>query len=507
MAGLPDLVHAAHDGSAFTAGELRGAIELLMESGDTGRAELHGFLRRASPRDWIVIDASMRPRWYDVDRSARGPWWRRAWNALRSAEERPPDVLSVGLTTMQPDGRAREAAVRQLPAEPDPLAASFLALRTADWVQQVAVPARSILSERMASEPSLVIAAAGLLFALEGRQRRSGLDRIVLERAASDAEVRAALLASSDRTTRRRVLGEGAVRAACELPELTALARSEPDTVVAALAGKEVVARIAAADPSGARLELLLGGPAPVRCAVLDALGERSAGRAAAARHLFDRSPIVRAAAQRAFARTGGDAAEVYRTALRNSERVPVALTELAALGSADDHAAILAALHGAEVATRRAAVGAVHRIAPDRLCELLVPLLRDPSAGVVGMAVRRLRPRARDLDLGVLQDLASAPLAFHRRAAQRLLRRRAPMERLEADLLALADPDDSIRSEALSDVQAWLLHQAANAPRGDVRSRLRVSRLLGAVEQRLRSEEVAQLRFHAGLRPQDLQA
>jgi hypothetical protein len=150
----------------------------------------------------------------------------------------------------------------------------------------------------------------------------------------------------------------------------------------------------------------------------------------AAERHLFDRSPAVRAAAQRAYRRSDGDPAAAYRAALTRTEHLPIAVTELALVGSIDDHASIVNALHADEIATRCAAVSAVRWIAGERLADLITPLLWDPSARVTRAVERRLRAKARDLDSAMLQDLTTAPLGHNRRAAYGLMRRRSAPER-----------------------------------------------------------------------------
>jgi len=247
--------------------------------------------------------------------------------------------------------------------------------------------------------------------------------------------------------------------------------------------------------------------PALVRRAVLDALAARGESGEVAVFHLFDRSPAVRAAAQRLHRRTTGDPAVVYRAALARGERVPLALTELATTGDASDHGLLLDALRSADAATRRAAVGAVRWIAREELCERLAPLLWDASPSVSGAAVRQLRPAADELDGARLWELAAAPHLHHRHAAYRLLRWRSTTERIEADLVAAAEDDERVRQDALDDLRSWLRREAATAGRGDRATRLHLSRRLAAVEHRLSAEEAAQLRFHAGLRAEDLEA
>ena len=477
----------------------------MLKSRDSERSEIERFLRQGTPQDWITFDESMRTIWYGEDHGANQPWWRRVWRAMRAEQADATDLLAVGLASMDRDGRVREAAIRRLAADPDSLVGPFLALRTADWVDEVRSVAVTVLADRIANDSAVLIASAPLLFALSDRRRRSGIELTILERAAADKEVRAALLVAADSRTRRCVIAHQAVREAASLDELIGLVRTDPDTVVSSAAGVEAVSRTATVDDTGAVLDSLLAGPAPVRRAVLDTLANRSEGRASAERHLFDRSPGVRAAAQRAFRRSGGDPASVYRAAYERNEHVPTAVTEMALIGSSADHETVLRSLHADDASTRRAAVNACRWVASERLAELITPLLWDLSAGVTRAVVRRLRAKASDLDSAMLLELAAAPQSHNRRAAHRLMRARSALERLEADLIALADEDKHVRRNAGANLRSWLHRGAASASRGDLPTRQRLSQRLKAVEHLLRPDDVALIRFHAGLRPQDL--
>ena len=405
---------------------------------------------------------------------------------------------------MDRDGRVRESAVRQLGSESDPLAGPFLALRTTDWVAEVARVAVSVLRDRLPNEPALLIASAPLVFAVADRRRRSDIDQIVLEIAAANPDVRTAL-SKADAQTRRRLISHEPILVASTLDELVAIAISDPDIVVASAAGVAAVSRITEGRASGERLNQLLAGPALVRCAVLDALPAGEHTRDLAERRLFDRSPSVRGAAQQAHARCGGEPSTVYRAALAALEHVPIALLELAHVGSPEDHEDVLAALESPDPRARRAAVNAARWIAGDRLSDLIVPVLWDPSPGVTRAAVKRLRGIAKRLDRRALDDLVAAAGSHNRRAGYRLLRRRTAPDRVEADLLGLADEDDANRRDALGDLMSWLHRGAASAPRADLNARRRLSQLLDAVEEQLLPHDAERIRFHAALRASDL--
>jgi hypothetical protein len=504
MSAIAHLVADARGGGWMAEAALRNHVRTLLLSGDVGRAEITLFLRTASPQEWLTLDSSIRAQWYGQAPARPAGAFGRAWRAIQSLGEPRSDALSIGIASMDPDGRVRESAVRQLASEADPLVGPFLTLRTIDWVEEIARAAVSVLSERLPNEPSLLIASAPLVFALSDRRRRSGLEQIVLERAAVDHDVRMALL-KADRRTRRRLIGHEPVRAASTLDDLVGIAVSDPDIVVASAAGIAAVARIGDDEAATVVLERLLAGPALVRRDVLTSLPKNERALDVAERHLFDRSPAVRGAAQQASTRFGGNAATTYRAALTRSEHVPVAILELAYVGSLQDHEAVLGALQSPDPAVRRAGVNAAWWIAGEGLTDLLVPLLWDPSPGVTRAAEKRLRGIAKGLDSRLLADLVAAPGSHNRRAGYRLLRRRTAPERVEADLIGLADEDAANRRGAVGDLRSWLHRGAASAPRGDLATRRRLGHRLDIVEGQLLPHDVERIRFHAALRPSDL--
>lgn len=485
--------------------DLRHEVYRLLAAGHAGKADVERFLRSATPGQWVTFDEAMRTFWYGERPATKEHWWQRVLQAAGLQETQTRDVLGIGLASMDRDGHLREKAIGHLAKERDPFVGPFLALRTTDWVRQVSNLAVAALADRVREDRDVLLASAPVLFTLSDRWRTSGIENIVLERAAADPETLASLLALPDTRTRRRVIGDQSARAAMSVDQLVELARSDADTVVATTAGIDAVSRIAASDSAPDVFTGLMAGPALVRRAVLAALAERAQGVAMAERYLFDRSPGVRGAAQGVYRRAGQDPASVYRAALERSEHVPVAIVELAVIGSSADHEHVLGALQADDVATRRAAASAVKWVAGDRLRELLTPMLWDPSAGVTRTAVRRLLGKARALDGTMLLELAAAPRSHNRRAAYRLMRRRSAPERLEANLIALADDEEHVRRDAVADLRSWLHRGAASAPRANLQTRRHLSERLASVEGELRRDDIASIRFHAGLRPQDL--
>jgi hypothetical protein len=158
--------------------ELQHQVLRLLDTGDAGERVIEAELRAAGPREWIALDTAMRARQFEWEGPLRGSW-QQALGAVLLPGVRRPTLIASGVASMGPDGHARERAVRRLASEQDPLAGPFLALRTIDWVDQVARAATEILADRLRREPLLLVAAAPLLLGLADRQRRSELDQIV----------------------------------------------------------------------------------------------------------------------------------------------------------------------------------------------------------------------------------------------------------------------------------------------------------------------------------------
>ena len=306
---------------------LRNEVLRLATSDDEGRAVLIEFLRRATPRQWLVLDGSLRM----VPASVRSAT--RLEKILRSIRSREaagsPDVLSVGLSTMSADGYRRQRAIGQLETIADPLVGAFLALRTIDWVEPVASAARTGLIRRMRADPDIAESAAPLLVATAAR-KRGGPALAALETIVADnVALQRRLLRNTEASTRRWALAIALdVDASLKTPELVALAVGDPDTVVATRAGQAAVAR-ATRDGDQEILAMLMKGRAPVKAAVLDVLPADIASQGIARGSLFDRSPKVRAAATRLLQRGGADPYENYRPAAKAGDHRAIAVLEL----------------------------------------------------------------------------------------------------------------------------------------------------------------------------------
>lgn len=462
-----------------------------LASGDKhGRDDLLSFLQIATPQEWVGVDEAVRESGYATQRSL--------------LKDMGNDLLGVGLSTMDASGHRREAAVRRITDFEDPLVGAFLSLRTVDWVEPVAKLSRSALIERVRTDLETAAFAAPLVFALESRLRAATTVDALLDAIAADPRLQQRLLRSTDVRTRRRALELALAGGALASEELVSLALDDADTVVATSAGRAAVAQAREADDRDA-LTRLLGGRAVVRRAVLEALTPGAEAVELAESHLFDRSPLVRNAAQSVVRRAGGDPVTEYRRSIEAGVRVAISVFELGYVGGPGDMPTVVNALGSPDAAVRRAAVHAASRRAGPELPSRLIPLLDDASPGVVRAAERRLRPFVKSVDRSIIDVLLASTEPHVRRAAFRLLRRRSPHERLEANFLGLADPEERLRQDADTDLKSWLHQGAASAPRADLSTRLKLDHELTRVERSMDGKVVGMIRFHAGLRNEDL--
>ena len=488
--GLNERARRAATGGWLARMSFQEQLATLASGDERGRDDLLSFLRIATPQEWVGVDEAVRESGYAAQRSL--------------LKDMGNDLLGVGLATMDANGYRRESAVRRITDFEDPLVGAFLALRTVDWVEPVANFSRSALIERVRTDLETAAFAAPLVFALDSRVRAATTADALLDAVATDPHLQRRLLTSTDVRTRRRALEVALAGGALASEELVSLALDDADTVVATSAGGAAVARARGTGDRHA-LARLLSGRAVVRRAVLEALAPGAEAAELAESHLFDRSPLVRGAAQSIVRRAGGDPASDYRRSIEAGVRVAIAVFELGYVGGPGDMPTVVNALGSPDAAVRRAAVHAASRRAGPELASLLMPLLDDPSSGVVRAVERRLRPLVRSIDRAVIDRFMGSPQAHVRRAAFRLLRRRSPHERLEANFLGMADMEERLQRDAYMDLKSWLQRGAASWPRADLETRRRLDRALTSVEPRLDRHAVEEIRFHAGLRPQDL--
>jgi hypothetical protein len=460
---------------------------LLTRPDENTRQALLEFLQNASPRDWVLLDDAVR-----------------ATLAYGRQASAPPgqDLLSTGLRSMARDGRLRETAIGQLARRPEPLAGPFLALRTQDWVPEVAAAATRALLQANAETLAL---AAPVMIQLSRRTRAElPLKTFTQAVGQSESAIRL-LLGSRDGRARRLGLDLALESGMLTLPELASIARFDQDEQVAIASGLAALRAAAGSGDRGLMHELLRSG-AKVRRAVLDALPIDDWSVSVAQDCLFDRSPIVRSGAQGLLLRANLNPAQIYRTTSAQPERRATCLLELGYLGGVGDRDLIAAGLRDPAPAVRRSAVLSLGRLVRADAVGEMTELLSDSVPGVVRASQRALRPFASAIDPQTLWQLTRDDQSYVRGAAYRLLRARTLVDRIESDLVAARDAEAALSDEARGDLRGWLQRKASSTPRPDGVARTRLATQLEASAGRLDRSVVEQLRFHLGLRPADLQ-
>lgn len=482
----------------------------LARGSDAERDELERHLLGLEPRGWLRLDDGVR----SSTRRDRQP---AATSGLPTLEGEP--LLELALRTMSASGHVREAAIRSLAVQSAPLLAPFLALRTIDWVPEVAGLARAELGRRVELDDAAAALALPVVLALAGRARAGGMaDQLTGCVTADRPGLLELLLASPDRATRQRTLREALGRGLLTLDRLTQLAIGDRDTRVAVDAG---VAAVGLAVASGDRhaVTRLLAGRAPVRRAVLDASPIDAQGIELAEGLLFDRSPLVRAGARSLLERAGVDVLARYRGALAEEGRRATAISELGrdrapyhgSRARPTDHAIADAGLvrpflTDANPGVRAAAVRSLHALAWDGSVEDLLPLLDDPAPSVVRVTAESLRPHPTQVDLRFLIGLSGPDRPIHVRfAAIKLIRHRSTVARLLVDLRSVRDADGPVKAGAIDDLRAWLARDAASQRRPSLADRRQLAEELEASRASLPRGWDAQIAFHLGLRTVDL--
>ncbi|MGK5553066.1 hypothetical protein ACSNOI_15750 [Actinomadura kijaniata] len=426
---LDVLIHDLDRGRSVDPWELVGRLVDAVGDVEAGEAALRA-LSRVRPGVWTRIDDEVRRHSFHA-RTGDG------WRAVVAAARRGADPLAVLLAACSHDGREREAALSAPAMRLAPLL-PVLMIRATDWAAPVRRRARAVL-EQVAPAPDRAAALA-----LHLRERRRGQDVMdaLLEglRDVPDAALHR-LRADGDRRVRRlayRIWLDG--RAGLE--EAVAAALTEPDTVCRRLAVADTVER-AVRDARADVLEhLLTSRNAPARADALTGLvrlGRPERGRA----FLGDRSAAVRAVAQWAVRRAGGDPAEDYRAALEEGgPRTAALVAGLAECGGPDDARRVLPFLGHERARVRAEAVRAVRLLGGP--VERAAALITDPSPRVVREVERALGPSSAVLPPGFLWSLLDdGERPYHvRLAAAGRLARRDTATRVEAVLRLLMSGD-----------------------------------------------------------------
>lgn len=463
LLGLAERRQAAALRGLARSGDVAAALPVLafaLGAGNALRAQaldtLDALVRGASPRTLAALDARARRR-----TSAPG----RTGDAVTvAAVEALEDgrTAALGVAALHRDGRVREAAVRRLARDPDPLALAFLLLRASDPVAPVRDAARDALEARLAAGPvDAFVPFLSLAFRLDAVQRTgaAGVARTVRAALASpggEAALRAGC-ADPDRAVRRRCVALALEARAADLRPLLRAALRDPDPMVAGLAAGEVARAFDGEDLPGLALEMASSPIPRVRLAALELLADRFAAEARAVRErlLLDPHPRVRAAAAAAALRAepGFDAASAQRRGLASpSRRVLVgAIGALRDAGGAADAAVLAPLLEHPRPRVRLAALCAVAQLDLAGHRDAALRALSDPSPRVTRAARGLLRQGPPVDPSHLIRTAMDGRFPHERRAALDLMRAH---EHWTAGLLLLrvaaVGPDDvAPRAEA----------------------------------------------------------
>ncbi|HEY3479302.1 MAG TPA: hypothetical protein VGL02_10440, partial [Streptomyces sp.] len=254
------------------------------------------------------------------------------------------------------------------------------------------------------------------------------------------------LLASPDPRLRRFALQTALDGRRLPLRALVAIAKQDGDRHCRRLATEAAVREAVWTEQTDLLRQLAASRHQEVRVLALIGLVRRGLAPEVTP-YLADTAALVRAVARDAARRTGVDALDWYRTAVRTP--TPGAVAGLTEIGRKED-AALLVPLLGHQHAPIRAAATRGLRVMDAVPVDRTVPLLRDPSTKVIREATAALRTRREQLPSG-LQDslLADRDRAAVRRAGYRLLNEPDPLRRLRITLSVAADPDPRLARTA----------------------------------------------------------
>ncbi|MCJ1679565.1 HEAT repeat domain-containing protein [Streptomyces sp. APSN-46.1] len=439
-------------GQRRAADQGRAVAELLLSGEADGVGEV---LPGAGPEAWTAFDEEVRSihrRWYGFPRSNR-------------AEVR----------LCHPDGRVREGALRAPHPPPE-----LLVIRCADWVPAVREQARRRLTEALAADPVPVLHRLTPLVLRLGRRGQGAwaLERFGAELRGSGSGsgggsgVLAGLLDSADLPTRRFAARLAVEAGEYDVRELARRAAEEPDPVTAGQWADSALAAMAADGPDDEAVDRLRGARIPmVRAAGVTAL--RRAGRASeAARHLTDRSGLVRACARWLVRQDGGDPYARYRELVADPARVsPYAVTGFSECAERADAPLLRALLEHRADAVRAAALGGLRALDGTVDQDRLRALLDDPSPAVAREASLSLCDSAERLPADWLLARITPERPPHtRRAAYRLLHTRGGVAGLRASVELLTDRDPGLRHIAAQRIRSlWSPYRPPGLPFRDL--------------------------------------
>jgi len=450
-------------------------------------------LRQTDPRVWTTLDVAARRSWWHA------PAWSRA--VMQLLAEGEPGTLTLVIASCHHDGYVREAAVARLAEMDDTAAVPALALRAADWVNEVRSRARLALEQQLERSPATTIGiATPVALALGDKDRGrwlTGRLRDFLRTA--DDDVLATVRTVSDGRARREGFAASIQRNVLPFDELIHKAGTEHDLPIRRMCARAAVSIAQANDRRDALRPLLQSGTASVRADVLDALGDTTAAQSA----LTDANPLVRAVAQAITRRGGLDVRAFYIEMISTGRPTAGAVAGVGEVGGSDDAQLVLPLLGHATPPVRAEAVRTLRRL-EQATADVLFPMLNDASGRVVQQVARTLRPVVGELNLDALRALIVPENQRHTRtAAYKLLRERDIYVRLAVDLQLMSDSSPGLAKRAKADVHDWLARVAPTAyepPTGVLRDEL--DHRLTQQQAMLGQAMTRALRFHLRMLP-----
>ncbi len=387
------------------------------------------------------------------------------------------------------NGFIREEAVVELAELGGPDALALLLVRVNDWVPQVRAAAAAGLNQFVTVEnAALWVEALPALRRLRDCRRTNHaplLQRVeaLLARPECAPELAKGLLAADSRIRRYCFLIRCSAADAWD-ESLLAYAFHTSDVVVHRRFAQYLVQ---CGPPSLPLFRRLLGHPyAPLRRLALERLAgqypDQSSGELAA--RLFDRSSIVRRAAQWLHSSCGDDPAVPYRHVLEQGESTGrsarYALIGLSELGDIGDWDLLVSYFRSPESALRLCALAGLCRLDAERAREFLLEALVDESPSVVRAAQRRLsRHRIRPVleELEMIAEIAQDALSLE--AALAIARRLNKWDELLFLLVVLHEQGETrapLRGLAYAQFAQWLrrLNRSFSRLTDEQRNRIR---------------------------------
>lgn len=411
-----------------------------------------------SPDPAVVAAATRIVEAWDLDRLLLAEERARTWmpgdpaGRVVATMDAGGSGLSIWLSSLGPDGHARERALSHLKADPSPTATALIALRRADWVREVRQLAASLLQDRSNLADAQIVVP--ILLRLDGRQRAGDAvpEYAGAFQAHTGGPLSTAMLEHSDRRTRRWAftveLASQRIGGTAALIRL----RHEPDQVVVA----RLTAAVIAANDLSLTRGLLELRHARARSAALIALPDQALTNEQIEAAFFDPAACVRTAAQFRASQRGIDAAARYRQRWQASAE-PRALVGALESGAEFGVSELSGYLDSPDARVRAVAAKALAgRDLGPVIIDQLFGLLDDPQPGPAREATRTLSVSDHLWSYRRAADLWVDADSTKRCMLLRLLSGRRGWDRVRAGLLAARDSDPVVRGKGLSDLRAW---------------------------------------------------